>query len=1457
MKLLSSYALYYYALVTTSLLCMNNTVYAQNTPKNTAVPVVNLVNKPAAYINTTVNYVRTWEPNMPTADPVAVAAAARTVAEVKQTTIYVDGLGRPWQTVSKGISPAGKDLVAPVYYDSTGREQHKYAPYISPGNNGKFKTNPFGEQATFMGNQYPGQRAYYGETVYENSPLNRVMKTTAPGDNWAGVGRGITQQYLVNTTLDDVRIWNLVGSNIIPTSPGAYPAGQLFKNVTKDERGNRVVEFKDKEGLLILKKVELIGGAGDGHNNWLCTYYVYDNMGMIRCVIPPKIVAHLKSNWNGNFTAEVAKEGCFFYRYDDRNRMVMKLVPGADSVEMVYDVRDRLVFSQDGNLRQQSPKKWRVTFYDGLNRSTMTALYNSTATRESLQTSMNTAIGNTQSISYNVPYVTDLAVTKHESGRTRYEAVKSITFNDGFDSGTNAAFETFLDAAGTQYTISITATNPLPNLQLANLYPLTYIFYDVYGYSGVHPALTTDFGKPEKDGNFYDEAITGASSQTTGLVTGTKARILGTNDWITTTTYYNDKNRVIQTVEDNVMGGKNIVTNLYDFSGKLLSTYQRHQAPSSGLASETPVLTLLSYDASGRLTALKKQLDIVGGARKTISENTYNELGQLKKKRLGILTPTTQLETLTYDYNIRGWMRGINKDYVNNSGTNWYGQELNFDSGFAVIQYNGNIAGTKWKSKSNGIPRAYGFAYDTVNRITKADFSQQNTVNASWTWNHADFSVSGLKYDDNGNIEGMKQRGMESGQIVTLDSLTYTYKANSNKLTRVADGSTVVTKLGDFKNGTNTGDDYAYDFNGNVTVDGNRNIIAITYNHLNLPEKVRVLNKGSIEYLYDAVGNKLRKTVLDSSTSTIKKIVTDYANGFVYQNDTLQFLSHEEGRIRLVYKAGQVPAYWYDYFVKDHLGNIRMVLTEQNDLSLYTATMETAESPRENALFSNIDNSRTAKPVGYPQDQTSPQNEFVAKLNAKDGGKKIGPSLVLRVMAGDTLQIGAKAFYKSQGPQETDKPVPVDDMLASLVQAFGGSASRSNTHSAAGASSTSPFDNNFTSSDYQRLKQKDPDQQRPDKPKAYLNFVLFDDQFNLVAENSGVKQVQGEPDQLQTLAKDKMVVEKTGFLYVYTSNESQQDVFFDNVTVAQIEGPLLEETHYYPFGLVMDGISSNVLKGSNYPENRKKYNGNELQSKEFGEDGLEWYDFNARTYDQQTGRFIQIDPLANEEGQESWSPYHYAINDPIKNNDPDGKIWGNILGGIVGGLTEVASQMITNVLSDKPIGEISWGQVGVAALEGAITSGASVIKNAALKTTITVTTKVVAQAAKSSMEYVNEGNSFSTMQDVVNVAKNTAVDLSVGGAADKAGKVFKNVQRVGLERTANRITPSVRSVVRSLSESGLSNKTKAAIGKAVVTQQKIVGNTIKETPKTIIETLISGSIPPLSDEMKKLPIRRD
>ncbi len=67
---------------------------------------------------------------------------------------------------------------------------------------------------------------------------------------------------------------------------------------------------------------------------------------------------------------------------------------------------------------------------------------------------------------------------------------------------------------------------------------------------------------------------------------------------------------------------------------------------------------------------------------------------------------------------------------------------------------------------------------------------------------------------------------------------------------------------------------------------------AITYNYLNLPELV-TRGVGTIRYIYDASGRKLAHIVTSGSQANR----TDYVGEFQYEDDALQFINHEEGRI--------------------------------------------------------------------------------------------------------------------------------------------------------------------------------------------------------------------------------------------------------------------------------------------------------------------------------------------------------------------------------------------------------------------------------------------------------------------------------------------------------------------------------------------------------------------------------
>lgn len=333
-----------------------------------------------------VSYVRTWEAIKPDTSRASFTMSASFVT-AKVTTLYVDGLGRPLQTVAKRgslVSPSTySDLVMPVVYDGYSRERVKYPAFAanSTGGNasvidGFFKLNPFQQDSTFSRAAYNGQgdSYYYGQTNFESSPLGRPVLQMSGGSNWVGANRGLGNNYWLNKLTDSVKIWtvtdvvNALGTYAVT---GAYDAGQLDKSVQVDEHGKQMITFTDKEGNVILRKMQMTAvadnGTGSGHVGWLCTYYLYDALNRLRCVIQPKGTLMLATSiWS--VTSDILNEQCFRYEYDVKSRMNRKKVPGSGEMWMVYDARDRVVMTQDAVLRGTSQKKWLYTQYDSLNR---------------------------------------------------------------------------------------------------------------------------------------------------------------------------------------------------------------------------------------------------------------------------------------------------------------------------------------------------------------------------------------------------------------------------------------------------------------------------------------------------------------------------------------------------------------------------------------------------------------------------------------------------------------------------------------------------------------------------------------------------------------------------------------------------------------------------------------------------------------------------------------------------------------------------------------------------------------------------------------------------------------------------------------------------------------------------------------------------------------------------------
>ena len=120
--------------------------------------------------------------------------------------------------------------------------------------------------------------------------------------------------------------------------------------------------------------------------------------------------------------------------------------------------------------------------------------------------------------------------------------------------------------------------------------------------------------------------------------------------------------------------------------------------------------------------------------------------------------------------------------------------------------------------------------------------------------------------------------------------------------------------------------DFEYDTYGNLIIDKNKGITEISYNHLNLPKKITFGTQGTITYLYDATGQKLKKTMTEGTNLQN----THYLDGFQYTQEALDFFPHKEGYVKVVSAqgVGGGSSFNYVFTYTDHLGNIRLRYTK-------------------------------------------------------------------------------------------------------------------------------------------------------------------------------------------------------------------------------------------------------------------------------------------------------------------------------------------------------------------------------------------------------------------------------------------------------------------------------------------------------------------------------------------------
>ena len=1262
---------------------------------------------------TTVNVAGAYDEN-------GVKALNIAVGQKAETWNYFDGLGRGMQVVQQQASPAGRDVVQPIIYDAFGRQNISYLPYVlnetaqdAQAMPGMYKENPVNHGVDHQVEDYnlsPQYEFYanhfnatvdkpefpYSEKRFEASPLNRVMAEAAPGDKWHFEAKSerqkqnrdwepidlhtqITYDYRSNG-VDEVRLWTVDMNNTLHNdyhkleSTGWYAENELYLNVVRDEHGNLIYEYKDKQGQVVLKKAQVAEESDLGvHDGWACTYYVYDDFGNLRYVIPPQAVQEMViatggPDWTLVQDASFIDNWMYYYSYDGRQRMTTKKVPGAGLVYMVYDQRDRLVLTQDGNQRStefgadNSGTAWSFSKYDVLNRPVMSGIYIHDVLDES-QAAMQ-------------GYVNDRAgLTLNGEDFAWYESRNESDDMHGYD---NASFPK-INAGGTDLEV------------------LSVTYYDDYSFLNNEQSARSYFEASLK--NFaFSHPDADANVAVKGLACGSKVKVLdpqaAADNYLSTVSYYDDRYRPVQSITENHLGEMETQTSWYnDLTANIVKSLTR-----STMQDTPEVERTFAYDHAKRLETVKHTID--GGTEVTLIENEYNELGELIEKNLHQEGDEEAWQSVDYRYNIRGWLTHINDAVLAEEEGDLFGMELYYADprgGFEHQAYNGNISGVKWKSAVDKERMAYGYQYDKLNRIISAHYAAGTApieIGATLDedkWQdegYYNMEIIGAQisttdkyesgYDLNGNIKFLHRDGFESsmnapGHLSPIDRLTYDYDGTGNQLNKVSDAGTD----GGFKDGTNTGNDYIYDDNGNMIVDENKGITDIEYNLLNLPAVVHkewtkyktdgsvdAVFTGKIEYLYDAAGIKLAQQVYEDVSTPIATKTTDYIGARVYESNAtetqaLQFIHHEEGRI--VPGPDVNDLYWtpnskdweYQYHIKDHLGNTRVTFADP--LVEYLATMEEDATtraieegdPKEIPGALGFDNINETDEINTEMDHTSTvkdedgnkiyPNAHSVSLLTGVGDRIVGPAISLQVMPGDKVDISVFYKYAMLAPQTTNEGVTADALMLGFNNAF---AEIGGELLIAGSN----LDGGFLKILVDLINAEN----STDVPDAYLNYIIADENYQNAVGKKLMIQSEGDINKGDKHGKleHSISFDKAGYVYIYLSNLTENSmVGFDDLLITHKPNNIIQKDDYYPFGMSIAGLN---FSRENTLENDFLYNGKELQR----DLGLDWYDYGARMYDSEIGRWGVVDPLADQ--MRRHSPYNYAFDNPLLFIDPDG-----------------------------------------------------------------------------------------------------------------------------------------------------------------------------------------------------------
>ncbi|WP_340066012.1 DUF6443 domain-containing protein, partial [Ascidiimonas aurantiaca] len=597
--------------------------------------------------------------------------------DVLESLVYYDGLGRPKQQIAIKQSPDKNDLITHVAYDAFGRKTREYLSYEETTQiPGTLRTGDIhAATQNFYKSHYPddfpfvaAQANPYSETLLENSPLNRTLQQAAPGEVWKlGNGHEIEMAYNANTS-GEVRHFKVSFAGNDPQAPQLSVAAAthypagFLYKNTTRDENHPGTATRDHTTEEFTDKQGRVVLKRTYANETAHDTYYVYDSYGNLTFVIPPKVI----TTDGVSTTEL-NELCYQYIYDRRNRLIEKKIPGKGWEFIVYNTLDQPIMTQDSMQRTQN--RWLFTKYDRFGRVVYSGLYTAAgaASRTSVQ-------ADAENIALFSPTVSYSSIPQSLGGAQVYYS-----------------------------------NNAFPVTGITEVYSINY--YDDYN----------DF---DKAGFTVPAGINGqtVTSQTQGLATASQTKVLGTaSDWITTLMGYDQKGRMIWSGSRNTyLDTRDETETTLDFPGRITQLVTRHTKGTSAVIVTTEQFT---YDHTGRPLAHTHQTG--SGSKELLAYNRYDALGQLTQKNVGN-TISTPLQQIIYNYNVRGWLKGINDV---NSTIKLFNFSIRYNDpqNGATPLYNGNISETHWRTaNTDSSLKHYRYTYDALNRLVSANHSNPN-----------------------------------------------------------------------------------------------------------------------------------------------------------------------------------------------------------------------------------------------------------------------------------------------------------------------------------------------------------------------------------------------------------------------------------------------------------------------------------------------------------------------------------------------------------------------------------------------------------------------------------------------------------------------------------------------------------------------------------------------------------